>query len=336
MKARRIYESKEMAIKYYKDKLSPERLQVILDISKGDNYSKMLADMSYLLARDGAFTPKRVYELYQMIKGYDKNIFPIENYNLFMPSVVNNYHIYHALIEREKIVKLFASLPSLIKRNIRDEVRIPRSDKDFYGMADKLQHLIGLISMMDNKSEETRNVILKKAAASKHSIDDMIDFFYEKENLITGRKIDNEYLIKLEDELSSSYIIYNDGGVVVFEVSDPDDMRLVGENSMWCFSYGQQNYRTFNQYTTNGICYVIFNMRINQEDPEFMTTWIRPLPSEDIMADESVIEEIEMSGLPYDLAPIFNAFNEIIEDYQGYLVDTFGSIEKGESICTFE
>lgn len=333
MKAIKLYESKDLALKVYNDIYSDGKKSELINITKGDNYSKMLFDIAYILGHRYEYSIDSLIHYYKVIKNYNKNLFPIKNFELFSKEVPRNASLLTQIDYREECIDTFNELPSIIKRNLRKETH---TFLDLKLYKDKLAHLYGLIQYLENKGDVSKDRIFKKAISSKHSIDDMINFFGEKSNLIDGRVITLEYLVSLEDNLEESYIIYNTNNIVVFEIANPNDMRIVGENSLWCFSYGVDNYNTFNQYTTNGICYVIFNLNESQRDPYFMTTWIRPLPSEDVLADENVKAEIENGELPYDITPIFDAINEPIFHYNEYLKDVFGDIETAESVCTFD
>ena len=72
-------------------------------------------------------------------------------------------------------------------------------------------------------------------------------------------------------------IVYEKNDILVVEVSDPDGIKKIGKYSLWCFTYGKNiNYYEWNEYSYNGIVYVIFDFSCLLSDPYFSMVLIKP------------------------------------------------------------
>jgi len=121
------------------------------------------------------------------------------------------------------------------------------------------------------------------------NLEDLIDFVDQKENLLGGAKY-TKNMIKnlLNNHHGDLDIIYDKGKVMVVEVSGPQGIKDIGCNSLWCFTYGSgfdSAYRQWNNYSTNGIVYVIIDFKEATDSPDFMYVLIKPLPDEDYEDD---------------------------------------------------
>jgi len=120
-------------------------------------------------------------------------------------------------------------------------------------------------------------------------------------------------------------IVYNKGSIYVVEVTSASAIKEIGCNSVWCFTYGtafDDAYRQWNNYSHNGIVYVIVDFRLPSDSQDFMYVVIHPL-------DPEYDEDNE------ETSPLFNMSNEIQENPYPILDELVGK-QNINKIFSFE
>lgn len=277
-----IVETIQQAEKFYfsTNKITPEEKNIILNFTKGDNYTYAVAT-AYLIFKDFDETKK----FYELLKNYNNKIFPIKEYNNLLKNLNNKanlYELYRSMQQRDNIIFYFNKLPNILKRNIKEK-NIPKDLNQLTRFDHLLNYLQTQISQLSNRPEHIRNAILKKAFSSKfETLEQITDFFDEKENLIGGKKITKKEIIyTINNNNLDANIVYDKNNIMVIEIWSPETMQMLGCNSLWCFTYGSNDYEhmyyQFNNYSTNGIVYMIINFNIPQDEKNFMNILIKPL-----------------------------------------------------------
>jgi hypothetical protein len=103
------------------------------------------------------------------------------------------------LKNREKIIQTLNSLPSIAIRNMNDI----RQERDFSETKDYMQELDyfqGLFSQLGNRDVELRKNIEKKMFRSNITLEDLLDFAQEKENLLGGVEFTKQKIIEIVKE----------------------------------------------------------------------------------------------------------------------------------------
>ena len=70
---------------------------------------------------------------------------------------------------------------------------------------------------------------------------------------------------------------------MIVEVSGPQGIKKIGCNSLWCFTYGSgfdAAWQSWNNYSTNGLVYVMIDFRESPDSKDFMHVLIKPLRDE--------------------------------------------------------
>lgn len=344
-----IFENLQQADKLYfnTQKLSQEDKQLILSITKGDYYTKPITDMYYYLKNDRnyinllSYRISRSYHksinevlniLYQSIKLYNNNVFPIENYHDNLNKLYGNKELTSILITciliRNEIISLMKKIiPSIGIRNMKEDIRIIRNLNQLQEYYRLLDFFSGLMSLVNNKEENVKQKIYNKMFKSNITLDKLIDFAEDKENLIGDYEHTIDSILELINEYSNDMtLLYNQNNVMVVRVESPEAIKAIGCNSLWCFTYGSgfsQAYQTWNNYSTNDIVYVIINFNLNQTDPEFMCVVIKPLVFKK-SNDEEINDE-----------KIYNLTNEPLYSPLEYLDSTIG-LKTAKKLLTFE
>jgi hypothetical protein len=345
-----INENLQLADKVYFNTglLSDEDKKNIIKITNGDQFTKIISDIYYYNKENNIFRSnnKDIYfkndygktnieEIYDQLKNLNKNILPLKNFNIYNLPKNEIYQFINYLINRKVILEFLKKIPSTSVRNIRNEIRLERTYEEFNWFTNLLTYLDGLVSQLNNRDEKIKNKILNKAFKSNNSINDIIEFFEDKENLIGSNKIRKKDIIDIVDELSNSIIVYDKGNSLIVEISDPNDLKKIGCNSLWCFTYGNNNWHVFNNYSYNGIVYVIFDFGYETDQEGFSYTIIKPPKMFEDVESEYFDDEED-----YDEQNIYmyNHFNDPVDldESNGILFNIFGNMELAYNTLNFE
>jgi hypothetical protein len=345
-----IKENLQLADKVYFNTglLSNEDKENILKITNGDHYTKIISDIYYYNKEYNNFrlNDKEIFfkndfgkitikEMYDELKNYNKNILPLVNYNIYTLPKNEIYSFISYLINRKVVLNFLKKIPSTSVRNIRNEIRLERNYIEFNKFTNLINYLNGLISQLDNKDEKLKNKILNKAFKSNNKINDIINFFEDKENLIGSNKVKKSDIIKIIDESYQSIIVYNKNNYLIVEISNPNDLKKIGCNSLWCFTYGENNWKVFNNYSYNGLVYVIFDFGYETDVEGFSYTIIKPPKMFEDVESEYFDDEEE-----YDEQNVymFNHFNDPINLNEANMIlqNIFGNMELAYETINFE
>lgn len=126
-----LSENVQLADKVYfkTGKLDENDRNIILNITRGDQTTKLISDIWF--RHKNAFDPEKIKKnlpkIHDELLNYNKNVFPIKDFNLYNPEGVDYYDI---LLDRYEIIDDMKTLPSIAHRNLRPEIREER-DKDW-------------------------------------------------------------------------------------------------------------------------------------------------------------------------------------------------------------
>jgi len=348
-----VSENLQLADKTYftPGKLSPRVRQIIVDkITGGDAWTKLITDIYYATLQDSHAVGdwavrsiddsnaeidrtekkieddvlsleewKKIKSYYQQLKSYNKNVFPIDGLN---PNGVEDiWNVIQALKQRAIILEKIKELPSVALRNMREDIRTPRTGNQMNRYRDDLETFLAHYSLLSNRDEKLRSVVLKKMFKSGVTLDELLDFVDEKENLLGGAKFDNEMIKKIINENDELEIIYEKGDIMVIEVGGPYGIKEIGCNSVWCFTYGEGWSRNWSEYSYNDTVYVVIDFGQSPEDADFMHVVIKPInynPTEEEENDEK----------------IFDMANRDIANTLGFLDYSMG-IDNAKKLLTF-
>lgn len=311
-----IAENTQLADKVYFNKglLSPEVKKYILHITGGDALTKLITDIYYtkmmqwkksghwiLATMDDENVPepkpeeyhtpgqddvmrledwKKIKAMYLQLKAYNKNVFPIKGLE-DINNVKDIWNLIGALKQRETILKELKELPSVARRNMSDEIRQPRDNAEMQAYRSRLEYFTNLYSLLSNREGRIKAMLDKKMFKSGITLDNLIDFAEEKENLIGGKRLSKSDVKKIIDENDYELeIVYEKGNIMVVDVTGPEGIKAIGCNSVWCFTYGPGVYTnrgTWDSNSTNNHVYVIIDFSEPSDSPHFMYVLVKPL-----------------------------------------------------------
>jgi hypothetical protein len=125
-----LLENYQLADKiYFKTDLIPENIKrVILNITNSDNYTKALCDIYTMIAKEFNFNTPNYHSVlksyYDSISTYNKNVFPILNYDINDLTKLDNIHV---IEKRTSIINIINKLPSVAKRNLKNDIKTVRN-----------------------------------------------------------------------------------------------------------------------------------------------------------------------------------------------------------------
>jgi hypothetical protein len=317
-----LSENLQLADKIYFNtgKLSKEDRDVILKITKGDNYTKIISDF-YFFLKNNSFSTNLIKEinlLYNDVINYNKNVYPIIGYDVYNLSNVSE--IMYALQKRRKIIEEIKKLPSFAIRNLRKDIREERTSQSLGRYLNDIEYFMGQYSLLSNRDKDTQIKILRKMFKGNTTLDQLMRFVDDKENFIGGVEFTRDDIKKLSQN-EDFEIIYEQGDIMIVRVDSPEGIKAIGCNSLWCFTYGSgfdSAYKQWNNYSHNDMVYVLIDFRKKSDSEDFMHVLIKPLTDE----DGSLIEYDEDNEEDH---PIFNMSNQNYQNPYSILKYLFGS-----------
>jgi hypothetical protein len=263
--------------------------------------------------------------------------------------------VVNSLLSRYNIIRELRKLPSIVIRNLKRDTVIERDSREFNQYFHDLEYLMGYLSMLSNRDEKSRMKIYQKMFKNNRTLDSIIDFVQEKENLIGGEDVTREELLQVIDEYEDEMtLLYDNENVMVVRVESATGIKAIGCNSLWCFTYGSgfdNAHRTWNEYSTYGIVYVIVDFRLQSDDVDFMNVVIKPIdfgnkePENKEHPDQLRIPFDDIEKLGYDAEDdddeekndnkIYDLSNEPQYNPLGYLKHTIG-LDTAIRLLTFD
>ena len=350
-----LKENLQLADKLYfnSGELSPRVREIILHVTNGDPYTKIMTDIYHTMLmnnhRTGDWALKQIdpehqetekpendvmniedlrklRPLYNQLKEYNKNVFPIKGFNI--NGVQDTNELIRALTQREKIINIFNEWPSIAKRNMKADIRKERDSREMNHYRDELENADAYLSQLNNRNEEVRRSILAKIFTNNTTLDNVMDFLYNKESLLGGVDMTRKQLGKILKYDKENYdelkVKYNKGDIMIIEVSGPEGIKLIGCNSLWCFTYnrkgGDTNWNDWYKNSTNGYCYIIIDFSQPSDSEDFMHVLTKPLMYDysDYGGDAERLYNManrDMGDSSYD-DEIYDSFvNRMIETY---------------------
>jgi hypothetical protein len=315
---------------YFKTgKLDDNQKQVILSITNGDNYTKFIADAFYYITEHNVYSNpiKELRNIYHQITTYNKNVFPIKGFTDINNTNIGNF--LYALEKRAKILELFKNLPSIATRNLKLDIRQERDGSELERYRHLTEYFVAHIGYIGNRNEKIQSKIFQKMFKNGVTMNQLVDFVEDKQNLLGGVNVTKKEILKVVDENSYDMkIVYEKGNIMVVRVESPQAIKNIGCTSLWCFTYGtgfDDAYRQWNNYSTNDTVYVIIDFGQSSDSSDFMHVVIKPLDWE---IDDD--QDDTNSGKVFDMG------NDTLDNPLPYLVHTFGSLDNAKNIFTFE
>lgn len=345
--------------------LSPDVKRYILHVTQGDYWTKLISDIVYAelqqyekmgelidldifsgikttkkktKAKNGIFDVskttltlddwKKIRATHNQLKAYNKNVFPIKD---FSANSFGTWELIRALDNRGEILDDLKKLPSIAMRNMRDDIRLERNAAELQKYKSQLEDFLKYYSLIGNRDGKMKASIDKKIFSSNVTLDNLLNFAREKQNLVGGanitRKMVSQMIMESDGGLKK---IYDSGTLMVIDVNSENGIKQLGCNSVWCFTYtGNNPYgwtRDWAGNSTNGHVYVFIDFSEPSDSPEFMHVLVKPL---DFYGGD-IPERKDMDNDK----KLFNMGNQNVENPLNYINSVIG-LEKAQKLLTF-
>lgn len=289
-----LVENTQLADKLYfkTGKLNNDVRDAILNITGGDNYTKLVADLYYHFnnfsdSKDGVDTNliRMVEDFYDDLISYDNKIFPFtKNLNDFGADKPNNYHVLtlaEVLKSWHKLAFEWSKLPSIFKRNLSNEIKEMLFDgthtidtirfkyDEISKILSRIRNIWGTIP--PKKREEITPMLVN----SKKKLNDLLETLTNIQgtlSYITPEMVDKDVLLDKAENLNVN-IVLNTDNVIVFKINDYEAMQEMGCYSSWCFSQAGSEHH-WDSYAQFGYVYLIYNLTVDVDDSRFLMVFL--------------------------------------------------------------
>lgn len=276
-----IRENYQLADKLYfkTNKLSEEDKNEIVKITNNDELTTVISSIYFKYKELNFFDQvlKNLPSIYQSLKTYNKNVLPIKNYDINKPIDLD----YFGLIDRIKCVNKLKKLPSIALRNLKTDIRKERTLNEFDDLNDTIDIITVFLSYLDNKDENRKIKILNKLFNKNSTFDSILNFTDNKRNFVDDGEITKDEIMSVVNENEDLELIYEVGSTVVIKVDSVEGIKSIGCNSLWCFTYGENNWRDWMDNSYNNTVYVIINFNLESDNKDFMLVLTSPLEDEE-------------------------------------------------------
>lgn len=282
-----------------------EDRDIILSITNGDNYTKLISDMYYYLAN--RYNPRMVTptkldqfnlnllsDAHTQLKRYDKNTLPIRDlyardHNAHPIETLNN------LRTRESLINELKKLSNISLRNLRNDIRKERNYYEFDELNKMLQNITKKIKLLDGIKTGRKEIIMKKVFSSENNTfeklhkrlsDTFIPYLSHEDPI----EILEE---KVQDMGDDAEILYKKNNIMVVDIMSSTAMIEIGCSSQWCFAHSNS---WWDEYASNGYAIIIFNFNVDPGEPTRMVVML-------------------------DNGSVYNMYNDYMEDGDKYLND---------------
>ena len=225
----------------------------VISITNGDPFTKVIANLyawvqqiepySRGQARKNDDDFDRYYKqelikIYNGLKTYNKNVFPIENFDP-ANSKEHPIDVWSGIIRRNELIEFFNKIPSTYLRNLKDEIRkpIPIDHYEYYLKNETLE-LRNFFNKVNQLSDDKREIMMKKIFSSNNKT--FADVIQQANNTdvlyLSSDDAEEEVRDKVSALEGEADVLYDQNNIMVVDVKSSDAMKMLGCGSQWCFS----------------------------------------------------------------------------------------------------
>ena len=251
----------------------------ILSITHGDNFTKLIADMYKFLVNkyredieireitDNEMNYLR--EAYAELKTYDKNVFPLKDLYA-KDKMTHPLGIGNDLRLRKLIINKLKTIPSILLRNLRNDIKLPRGEYEMKALWETISSVLSYLKLVGQVSEDKRQIILNKIFSSENDTFEKVKDRLEKTTIpyLSEDTPKEDIISKIEDMGDEAEIIYDKGDVLAVIIKSAKAMQYIGCSSQWCFARNSSGY--WDQYASDGFATIVFNFDMPADEPARM------------------------------------------------------------------
>ena len=255
----------------------------VLSITRGDSYTYDVAKVyDFLMSISNPnmnrldnekykmYVKRPLFEIYLELVNYDKNVFPIvDKENL------HGIELYSALKKRSDYINYLKTIPSQYLRNLRADIRKPRTTYEFElnNVGEYFQTIQTQMKNISRLSDDKQQKILSKVFSNKNDTFEKVAQQMEKLDVLFLHHDDGveelKQKIEYESDDGEAFLIYEKDDVLVVDVKSSDAMKSLGCGSQWCFAteYDRQHWK---DYSHNRNVNIVYNFNKNPESRKRM------------------------------------------------------------------
>ena len=317
-----LSENLQLADKLYfkTGELTDNDRKLILSITGGDNYTKLIADAFHHFKQfeqdKDDWNPNSIRmmkKMYEYIKDYDSNFFPIVDYdpqNIIKPKL-HILELFEALQDRENVVGFVREhFDRIYLRNIRDDIRKPRTRWEFVELFNKMKDLRSQFNTLKTINPVYSDKIFKKAFSSKNkTIDSVLQHLKNIKNFLVNDITPNQIREEIK-YCSESNIVYEKNKVMIILVGSNQDMVTLGNNTLWCFARQSYDQDYWDTYAQGSHVYIIIDFK---KHVTHMYKFVVYLPSSSDFYDmyNELIQDIEDYSIKIGISDIYSLMDRI-------------------------
>lgn len=278
------------------NKITPEDKENILSITNGDNYTFIVGFFYAFLfsptapafdtqeKRNTQFRSshynKIFREFYESVKTYNKNVFPIKNYDISLKNI-RFIELLSAIQSRQRILSFLRKIPSLYTRNLATDIRIPREESELkYDIEEQIGRIKRGLQIVDRLSDDKKEVIYKKIFSSNNKTFKQVADQLEKLEVLflNHEDAEDEVRTKVNNLEGEAEILYDANNIMVVDIRSSDAMKTLGCGSQWCFAteYGVDHWYN---YAGESSVNIVYNFN---EEPDSKTRMVVVLPTGEV------------------------------------------------------
>jgi tRNA nucleotidyltransferase/poly(A) polymerase len=264
-------------------KISEEDKQNILSITNGDNYTYLIGMLYQLFCRDADQAKKNEWfktgvgqelrETYNDVKSFDPNVFPIAGYDPYLKSI-HPIELVEALRVRRFAIKVIKTIPEVYLRNVRADIRTPRTPDQFkYPLEKTIKDLNDGLKMIARLSPEKKDMYMKKFFSSQHTtLESAAKGLENVEILFLSQEDSVEEIISKIGQAAydgDAKLLYDKNNVVVADILSSDGMKFLGCGSTWCFHTESGN-QYWSDYAGDDHVNIVWNFNVEPDAKDRM------------------------------------------------------------------
>ncbi len=209
---------------------------------------------------------------------YDKNVLPLQyefsQYDAENNGPFNIIDLYSCLDWRNLGIRRLKELPSLILRNLKPTIRKPESSEyAFKEVVEDIGRLRDALKTLP-KDEKKRANLIKKIAASKNNLKQMVEIAQHFAHAFTGNEeeFSKDQLLSIIEDIEAE-VLQNTNNLLVVKVNSFEAMQSLACTSTWCFARPSgESY--WDDYAQLGYIDLIFDFSKDFDDALFLITYI--------------------------------------------------------------
>lgn len=291
--------------------------KIILSITNGDVWTKLIADMYYFLEikflEKGK--PKIISQTvlngldiaHEQLMRYNKNLIPIKDLFATENKYSHPLATLNSLNARDRIIDKLSIIPKIYLRNLKSDLNTERGEYEIRELEKNINRLINDLELINKIPEDYRKTVLNKLFSSENNTIEKVvqrlnDIFLPYLN--EDSSID-DIIEKVNDMDGEAEIIFNKDNIIAIVIKSVEAMQHIGCSSQWCFAR-ESGEQYWDDYVTVDYPIIVFDLN---EEPSAPTRMVVILDSGEIYSMYNDVLEYEPDYF-YSISKVINKYRK--------------------------